>query len=76
MAKKKTWIITTGGDRPIQDIAKELADAGLKGVQVLHEVGCITGSAEDEAVAKLRKVSGVLDISPDVPFYVATPDTR
>jgi uncharacterized protein with ACT and thioredoxin-like domain len=73
MAKEKKFIVTTGGDRPIQDIAKELADAGLKGVEVLQEIGSITGSAEEEAVAKLRKVRGIVDISQDVPVDVGPP---
>ncbi len=75
MAKTKTWIITTGGDRPMRDIAKDLAVAGLKRGRVLKEVGSITGSAEDKAVAKLRKVRGVIDVSPDAPIDVGPPDS-
>ena len=58
MAKTKVWIITTSGDRPIRNIAKDLADAGLIGGRVLAEVRCITGSAGDKVVAKLGKVPG------------------
>jgi hypothetical protein len=75
MAKAKTWIITTSSDRPIRDIAKDLADAGLTRSKVLKEIGCITGSAGDKTVAKLRKVRGVVDVSPDVPVDVGPPDS-
>ena len=76
MAKGKKVIITTGGDRPIQDVARDLADAGLKGGQVLEEIGSITGSAEDDAVSKLRKVRGVVDVSPDVSVNVGPPGSK
>jgi len=74
MANKKPWIVTIGGDRSIQDIAGELAKAGHTDIRVLDEVGCITGSAEDEAVSRLRRVRGVMDISPDVPVHIGPPD--
>jgi len=76
MAKGKKVIVTTGGDRPIQDVARDLADAGLKGGQVLEEIGCITGSAEDDEVSKLRKVRGVKDVSPDISVDVGPPGSR
>lgn len=69
-------IITISGDRPIQDVAKDLAAAGLNGGQTLEEIGSITGSADDDAVSKLRKVRGVADVSPDVSVDVGPPDSR
>ena len=75
MTKAKKWIITTSGDRSIHEIAKDLAKAGLTGSQVLEEVGSITGSAGDKTVAKLRKVRGVVDVSPDFPVDVGPPDS-
>jgi hypothetical protein len=74
MANTKTWIITTGGSRPIGDIAKDLGAAGLVGGQVLEAIGCITGSAGDKAVAKLRKIPGVVDVSPDPSVGIGPPD--
>ncbi len=69
-------IVTASRDRPIHDIAKDLADAGLKDVQILQEVGIIIGSSEDEVVAKLRKVLGVKDVSPDISIDIGPPDSR
>lgn len=76
MAKERKLIVTTGGDRPIKDVAKELADAGLKDVQVLEEVGSITGSAEEEAVPKLRKVRGIVDVEQDVSVDIGPPGSK
>ncbi|WP_440945560.1 hypothetical protein ACSAZL_15750 [Methanosarcina sp. T3] len=76
MDKNKSWIVTTGDDRPIHEVAKDLVDAGLKDVQVLQDVGIITGSAEDDTVAKLRKVRGVKDVSADLSINIGPPDSR
>jgi len=73
---KKKWIVTASSDRSIHDIAKDLADAGLKDIQILQEVGIIIGSSEDEAVAKLRKVRGVKDVSLDISIDIGPPDSR
>lgn len=73
MAKAKTWIITASDDRDIREVAKDLADAGLDGGRVLDEIHCITGSADDEVVGKLRRVPGVVDVSPDDPIDVGPP---
>jgi hypothetical protein len=75
MAKGKTWVITTSGNRSIHEIAKDLAKAGLTSGQVLEEIGSITGSAGDKTVAKLRKVRGVVDVSPVPRAGVGPPDS-
>ena len=46
----KEWIITTSGDRPLSDVAKELKKHGFKVSNVLDEIGMITGRAEDHVV--------------------------
>lgn len=75
MAETKPWIITISPDRPMRDIAKDLANAGLIGAKILKEIGSITGSATDKTVIKLRKVRGVVDVSPDMPVDVGPPDS-
>jgi hypothetical protein len=75
MAKPKVWIITTGGGRPLRDVAKDLAAAGLVGAKILEAIGCITGSAEDKVVPRLRKVRGVTDVFPSSPVDVGPPDS-
>jgi hypothetical protein len=75
MAEKKTWIVTTSPDRPLDEILKDLADAGFVVGQSLAEIGCITGSASPKTAAKLRKVRGVIDVSPDTAVDVGPPDS-
>jgi uridine kinase len=73
MAKNRVWIVTVGDERPIRDIARDLAEVGLSDVQILDAIGAITGSAEDRFVAQIRKVRGVLDVAPDVPIDIDPP---
>jgi len=60
---KKSWTVTASGDRPLEEVAKELRKHGFKRVDVLGEIGCITGDADDAAAAKARGVEGVADVS-------------
>ena len=73
--QNKNWIITTSADRSIKDIAKDLEKAGFSVGHVNHEIQSISGAAGDEAVEKLRKVSGVIDVSPDQPIDIGPPDS-
>lgn len=75
MTSKKEWVVTMGGDRPIDEIARDIADAGLQDAQVLREIGSIIGSAGDDVAAKLRKVRGVVDVSPSTSVDVGPPDS-
>jgi hypothetical protein len=56
-------IVTTSSERPIKDVAKDLAKAGLKVDQVLDEIGSITGTCEPKQLDRLRAVRGVSDVS-------------
>mgnify|MGYP001574053529 CR=1 FL=1 len=75
MAQNKKWEITTSSDRPLRDIAKDLAECGLIDVQVLDEIGVITGLATDKAAAKLHKVPGVKTVEPSIRPDVGPPDS-
>jgi hypothetical protein len=75
MAESKSWIITTTGDRPIKEVAKELTDSGFDVGQVLDEIGCITGAANEDVAAHLRNIRGVADVSPDQPIDIGPPDS-
>jgi len=75
MTQSKTWIVTTSADRPIRDVARDLADAGFSVGQVLEEVGSITGDAAEDSVGKLRAIPGVVDVSPDMPINIGPPDS-
>lgn len=75
MTEKKRWIVTTSGDRPLSDIKKKLAESGFAIDQVLNEIGCITGNADDTVVERSRSIPGVVDISPDTPIDIGPPDS-
>lgn len=75
MAKKKKWVVTATGERPLADVRKSLTESGFTVEQVLDEIGCITGAASDDVAARLRSVPGVGDVSPDAPADVGPPDS-
>jgi hypothetical protein len=75
MPPRRNWVITTSTGRPIKDIAKDLEAAGFSVGQVNDEIQSITGAAGDKSVEKLRKISGVIDVSPDTPIDIGPPDS-
>lgn len=74
MAKKKKWIVTTSGERPLSDIKKKLTDSGFTIDEVMDEIGCITGAASDDVAEKLRSVPGITDVSPELQVDIGPPD--
>ena len=74
MTKTTRWILTVSDERPLAKVAADVAKAGLTGVQVMAAIGCITGSATADVATRLRKVSGVVDVSPDSPIDIGPPD--
>ncbi len=74
MAKDKTWLVTTSGDRPLSEVKKDVAKTGFTIGEVLGEIGIITGSGGDAVARKLRSIPGVADVSPDTPIDIGPPD--
>lgn len=74
MAKGKKWIVTTSGKGSLSAVKKKLTESGFKVDQVLDEIGVITGTSSDEDVKRLRKISGVTDVSPDEAVDIGPPD--
>ena len=72
--RNKGWIVTTSGERPAKDVAKDLRAKGFAVDQVLDEIGAITGAADDAVADKLRAVEGVVDVSPDSAIDIGPPD--
>lgn len=70
------WIITISDDQSISDIATRLSAEGLTIRDVLEEIGCITGSADDDTAERLKKVNGVVDISPDWQIDIGPPGSE
>ena len=67
------WIITISEDQAINEIASRLSDEGLTIRDVLEEIGCITGSADDVTAERLKQVKGVVDIAPDMQLDIGPP---
>jgi hypothetical protein len=74
MSQKEKWIITTSGDRSLDEVKKDLIDTGFDVDQVLDQIGCITGEASDAIARQLRNIPGVVDVSPDEPIDIGPPD--
>jgi len=75
MGKQKRWVVTTSGDRSLSDVRKDLLQSGFTVEQVLGEIGLITGVAEDDVAERVRKVPGVVDVSPEEPIEIGPPDS-
>ena len=77
MSENQKWVVTLAGDRPITEIEHELKQFHFSVEQVLHEVRCITGSADKETVTQLRSIPGIIDISPEPPqIDIGPPDAE
>lgn len=76
MPKIALWIITISNDQSINDIAARLSEEGLTVKEILEEVGCITGSADEVTAERLKRVKGVVDIAPDMQIDVGPPGSE
>jgi hypothetical protein len=74
MAGQKKWVVTLSGRRPLAELRADLEAAGFKIEQALEEIGVITGTAEREAVSKLRQVDGVESVEQDQEIDIGPPD--
>jgi hypothetical protein len=75
MAKtaKQSLIVTVARGSHINDVARDLKAAGLEVEGVLDAIGIVTGRAHAKSVARLRKVRGVADVSPDHKVDIGPP---
>ncbi len=74
MSNNKKWIVTATDKNALGDVRKKLTENGFVIDQVLEEVCCITGSANEETVSRLRKLPGVADVSPDQEIDIGPPE--
>lgn len=73
MAKVELWIVTISSDQSISEIATRLSAEGLTIRDVLEEIGCITGSADNVTAERLKQIQGVVDIAPDIQIDMGPP---
>lgn len=76
MPKTTLWIITISDGQSISDIAARLSAEGLTVNEILEEIGCITGAADDDTAERLKRVEGVVDIAPDMQIDVGPPGSE
>jgi hypothetical protein len=62
-APKERVVITVSADRPLEEVAREVATAGADVVEVLTHIGIITGDADADTAERLRLIRGVVDVS-------------
>lgn len=74
MTGETRWLVTVSPDRLLSDVARQLPGTGFAVVQVLDEIGCIIGKGGAEAADKVRGLPGVVDVSPDSPVDIGSPD--
>lgn len=67
MHKPTLWLVTTRGDRPLEEVAAELRRLGFGDLELLEAIGCLTGSASKAAAAAARRLPGIVDVAPDHP---------
>jgi hypothetical protein len=74
MSNSKKWIVTATDKNVLGDVEKKLIQNGFVVDQVLEEVGCITGSANEDIVNRLRTMPGIADVSPEGEIDIGPPD--
>lgn len=73
MQKIKLWIITISSDQSITDIAARLKAEGMTIRDLLEDIGCITGAADNATAQRLKHIEGVVDIAPDMQIEIGQP---
>ena len=73
MPKGKGWIVTLSGNRPIGDVARDLARAGFKVDRVNEQISSISGTGDSRLKSKLKGIKGVVDVTPDTPIDIGPP---
>ncbi|GAB3174854.1 hypothetical protein [Telluribacter humicola] len=74
MSESKKWIVTTTGERDLDEVRQDLTKKGFKVEQVLDQIGCLTGSASEEVAHQLRSMPGIADVSPDADIQLPPAD--
>lgn len=69
-------VVTVSGERPIQEVARDLRAQGFKVGHVLDAIGSVTGSAHSKTKSKLKSIRGVADVSDDHPIDIGPPDAE
>jgi hypothetical protein len=73
MRKTTRWIVTLSDTRPAAETCRDLRAAGLADLEHMSEIGIATGTADEAAAGRMRSITGVADVAPDMPVHIASP---
>jgi hypothetical protein len=73
MESRTGWLITTSGERPLDDIVADLRTRGFQPTQILSEINLVTGTCAPSRVDALRAISGVTAIEADMSIDIGPP---
>lgn len=76
MQKIELWIITISSDQSMTEIAARLKAEGLTIRDLLEDIGCITGAADNATAERLKHIEGVVDIAPDMHMGIGQPGSN
>ena len=71
----KTYIVTLTPGSNTESAASGLRAKGFAVSNVMKEIGVIAGDADDAAIASLREVPGVADVSESGGVNIPPPDS-
>lgn len=74
MAGEKIWVVTLSDAGRAQDIRPSLREAGFAVDQVLDAIGVITGTGDDQAAARVRRIDGVAAVEAETRVDIGPPD--
>jgi hypothetical protein len=74
MAGRTRWVITLSGRRSLAAVRKDLETAGFAIDEALEAIGVITGSCDEATAARVRRIEGVEDVSPEQRIDIGPPD--
>lgn len=73
MPETRRWVVTASGDRPLDELEKDLTQAGFTVVQTMEAIGCIVGTIGEEDADRVKAIPGVADVSPDEIVSIGPP---
>jgi vacuolar-type H+-ATPase subunit I/STV1 len=62
-SEKKAMIVIASGERPVDEVAKDVREAGFQVDQVLQAIGQVTGRAAPTLKKRLKGIQGVADVT-------------
>jgi hypothetical protein len=75
MSSKPKWVVTSSGERPLEELKDELLGLGFHIDHVMDQIGVIAGRGDEAVAGKIRRVRGVAEVAPDHDVDIGPPDS-